>query len=598
MGKIVESLAFARAYSDVEDALVVDDASQVSWDEEADFVVVGFGGAGVAATNQALDGGLSVIALDRFAGGGATTLNGGIIYYGGGTSVQKAAGCEDSPEGMYEYLKRELGGVVTDETLRRYCEAGPETIEWLKAHGVRFGDKAYPKKSSYPSREYFLYHPDNSLLKKFRGNHPPAPRGHKVQYGNNDMEEGFGRGLYEPQRDAAASAGLRLFGQTEARQLVVDRSGTVIGLKANRVFPDDKRWPALVKAHRLMNKWSLLLPATMPGGNLTAKVARFYKRRAERIVQAAARPVFIRARRGICISSGGFIFNKAMVADFAPRYVDVYTLGTPADDGSGILLGRSAAGAMGLMDRVSSWRFLNPPAAWGKGMLVNRRGARFVDEASYGAHIGGALMKPGNDGYGWSILDAQLWKEAKASIKQENLYSFQRDPARLLMTFGTKKAPTLEALAEKTGFDKGVFLATVEEYNRAKAGEVVDPFNKAPEDMGALETGPFYAMDMSASSRFMPLPSITVGGLVVDEETGLVMRDDGSTIPGLYAAGRSAIGLCSAVYLSGLSAGDCIFSGRRAGRHASGLSGGPEPSRKGISAAVAHAAEAPAALAG
>jgi len=42
----------------------------------------------------------------------------------------------------------------------------------------------------------------------------------------------------------------------------------------------------------------------------------------------------------------------------------------------------------------------------------------------------------------------------------------------------------------------------------------------------------------------------------------------GTAVPGLYAAGRSAAGLCSSSYVSGLSLADCVFSGRRAGRHA------------------------------
>jgi 3-oxo-5alpha-steroid 4-dehydrogenase len=58
-----------------------------------------------------------------------------------------------------------------------------------------------------------------------------------------------------------------------------------------------------------------------------------------------------------------------------------------------------------------------------------------------------------------------------------------------------------------------------------------------------------------------------MGGLKVDEATGLVLREDGSAIPRLHAAGRTAIGICSNLYMSGLSAADCIFSGRRAAIH-------------------------------
>jgi len=61
-----------------------------------------------------------------------------------------------------------------------------------------------------------------------------------------------------------------------------------------------------------------------------------------------------------------------------------------------------------------------------------------------------------------------------------------------------------------------------------------------------------------------------LGGLVVDEDTGEVKRHDGSVIGGLYAAGRTAVGVTSRGYVSGLSFADAVFSGRRAGGHAAG----------------------------
>jgi 3-oxo-5alpha-steroid 4-dehydrogenase len=50
------------------------------------------------------------------------------------------------------------------------------------------------------------------------------------------------------------------------------------------------------------------------------------------------------------------------------------------------------------------------------------------------------------------------------------------------------------------------------------------------------------------------------------------MTAAGEPVAGLYAAGRSAVGICSNSYISGLSLADCIFSGRRAGLHAAGKS--------------------------
>ncbi|MFD4183567.1 FAD-binding protein, partial [Rhodococcus sp. NPDC058514] len=47
-----------------------------------------------------------------------------------------------------------------------------------------------------------------------------------------------------------------------------------------------------------------------------------------------------------------------------------------------------------------------------------------------------------------------------------------------------------------------------------------------------------------------------------------VLAADGVAIEGLYAAGRTAVGICSNSYVSGLSLADCVFSGRRAAAHA------------------------------
>ena len=53
-----------------------------TWDIQADVVVVGFGAAGACAALEATAVGRDVVVLDRFAGGGATALSGGVIWTG------------------------------------------------------------------------------------------------------------------------------------------------------------------------------------------------------------------------------------------------------------------------------------------------------------------------------------------------------------------------------------------------------------------------------------------------------------------------------------------------------------------------------------
>jgi 3-oxo-5alpha-steroid 4-dehydrogenase len=51
--------------SPIEAPLILDEAGARQWDDSADLVVVGFGGAGVAAALEAAERGVSVLALDR-----------------------------------------------------------------------------------------------------------------------------------------------------------------------------------------------------------------------------------------------------------------------------------------------------------------------------------------------------------------------------------------------------------------------------------------------------------------------------------------------------------------------------------------------------
>ena len=112
--------------------LRVRDAAQLAWDDSADLLVVGFGGAGVCAAIEAASQGVSVLALDRFQGGGATARSGGVVYAGGGTSQQAEAGVEDTVAAMYDYLRQEVGEAVSAETLRGFCQDSRANLAWLE----------------------------------------------------------------------------------------------------------------------------------------------------------------------------------------------------------------------------------------------------------------------------------------------------------------------------------------------------------------------------------------------------------------------------------------------------------------------------------
>lgn len=547
-------------FSPVEAARVVASPDDIAWDDTADFIVIGYGGAGVAAALEAAERGADVLSVDRFHGGGATAMNGGVVYAGGGTRPQHEAGVTDTPEAMFAYLQKEVGGVVSDRTLMRFCRESAAELAWLEARGVRFGSAYCREKTSYPTTEWYLYHSDSSLAPEFTAISRPAPRGHRVALPGTGSAVGYGRGLYDPLRDAAAHAGVRTMLKAEARQLVTDRAGRVIGVKVLQIPPGTPEAAAHERLETRGIKLLLSFPPAFPGASIFIARAQRLLARACALEERYRVARHLRARDGVCLSTGGFIFNREMVRHYAPGFLSGMPLGSPADDGSGIRLGQTAGGATARMEHISAWRFINPPLAWARGMLVNARGERFVNEMLYGAAIGAALMAQ-PDGRAWLVLDSQLARETWRELRHARMLSFQRLPAILAMLFGARRARSLDALARACGMDPAALRASA-------AATTPDPFHKADEDHRPLTTPPFLALDMSADAKLAPLPTLTLGGLRVDEDTGEVLADTGAPIPGLYAAGRTALGICSNIYVSGLSAADCVFSGRRAGAHA------------------------------
>ena len=92
----------------VSNAFAADDA--LTWDRQADVVIMGFGAAGSAAAIEARAAGASTIVLEQTsAGGGATKMSGGLMYMGGGTPLQKKLGVTDTRDDMYNYLMAALG---------------------------------------------------------------------------------------------------------------------------------------------------------------------------------------------------------------------------------------------------------------------------------------------------------------------------------------------------------------------------------------------------------------------------------------------------------------------------------------------------------
>ncbi len=518
-----------------------------------DVVVVGYGIAGVTAAIEAAEAGARVLALDRGYGGGATALSGGIVYAGGGTRYQKAAGVRDTPENMYEYLRQEVRGAVSDATLRRFCATSAATIDWLVEHGAQFSGTLCPYKTSYPTDRHYLYHSGNEKAWPFVEHAEPAPRGHR------QVARGLGSGksLYAALRAAAERVGVDFRPLSRVHELIVE-DGQVSGVRYRTVGLD----APIVRRHARVSVVGGKLANWMPA------VGTRINAHADALWRGSA--VAAEARAGaVILAAGGFAFSGPMMAEHADGFADITPLGTVGDDGTAIRLGVAAGGSTSHMGRMTAWRFINPPAAMTEGVAVGPSGERIANEDLYGATLAQEMVEH-HQGRGFLVMDARQWRKARSQVLVQS-QPFQLAQSAYLFSVGHRKAASLGELASGISVPAEALDATVRAYNEGIRSGQGDPAHKAPELCSPIEEAPFRAVDISIrNSPAFPAPGMTLGGLRVDEETGAVLREDDTPVPGLYAAGRSAVGVCSNGYLSGMALADGIFSGRRAGATASG----------------------------
>ena len=133
-----------------------------------DVVVVGGGGAGLAAAIEARDQGARVVLIEKnTALGGSTAWSIGSVT-SSGTRYQKKRGIVDSPEAHWADMPGFAGGLDARDNapLRRIlCEEIPATFQWLLDSGVHFmGPMPEPPHRQprmhnvLPNSRSFIYH--------------------------------------------------------------------------------------------------------------------------------------------------------------------------------------------------------------------------------------------------------------------------------------------------------------------------------------------------------------------------------------------------------------------------------------------------------
>ncbi len=471
-------------------------ADVAAWDMETDIVIIGFGATGACAAIEAKQSGADVKLFERNSGsGGASGLSGGEIYLGGngGTEVQRAAGFEDTTEDFAAYLKMAGGPCADEAKCDLYAQEAVNHFNWLKAQGVPYRGNYMAGKIIEPMDDTTLIWSGSEAAAPFYKSAKPAPRGHVIQH----MGWGGGRPLVDILEAKARALGVDVIVDARAMALIKD-ADKIVGA----IF-------------RIDNK-----------------------------------PVFVKARKGVVLATGGFVMNEEMRRKYCPESFKINDPIGDKDDGTGINLGLSVGGDAIHMEQFFTTCPWTIPESHAKGVFVNIQGQRFINEDCYHGRVSRtAVDQPGDRVY--LLLDSA---------------HFEQPPEFARMTIaGTGN--DWEEVERELEMAEGTLSRTMAFYNEhARAG--CDPlFDKQQPILTPLDQGPFVALELHFQNSYFSF--FTLGGLKTSTE-GEVLDRAGAPIPGLFAAGRCTSGLPAwgHGYSSGMSLADCTFFGRQAGRKA------------------------------
>jgi 3-oxo-5alpha-steroid 4-dehydrogenase len=260
------------------------------------------------------------------------------------------------------------------------------------------------------------------------------------------------------------------------------------------------------------------------------------------------------ARCGVLLAAGGWAYNDALLAEHAPDLLQVaWRLGTDADDGWSLRAALGVGAALEGMGAMEVAVPITPPRPVVRGVIVNGSGERFINEDTYFGHVGQAILSE-QDGIAWLLTDEPRYVVNRVGMRAEHV------------------CETWEELAEEIGLPPNALVATMAAYDEAAARGEDPAFGKAPEWLVPLDAPPFGAIDLRVAKILYA--GFPLGGVVTDADARVV-RTDGSEVPGLFAAGRSAASLALTRYCSGISLGEGTFFGRRAAEAMGTTRGGP-----------------------
>jgi 3-oxosteroid 1-dehydrogenase len=533
-------------------------------DDEADVIVLGSGAAGLVSALAAAEAGARVILLEKASLiGGSTALSGGACWLPDPTAIGSDSSMKARSDAAM-YLRSLAGGGLRDDMVNTFVQEAGSAFSWLSdSAGIRW--IIVP---GYPD-----YHPENP------GGLPGGGRtvepdlfSYRTLGPWSDLVVRSRRSVHLRLTDTALGGGTgHLDDETRQQREQEDLRGCGAGL----VGP--------------------LLAACLDRG-----VRILIDSPAEDLLMGASGVEGVRARIGgqtrllragaIVLATGGFEWNDKLVRAFlrGPMHGPA---GIPTNTGDGLTMAMRAGAALANMphawwvpvtqipgdetlDRQRSHLILRERTL-PRGILVNRRGERFTNEAASYNALGAALHEMDTASHSYSNLPC--WLVFDQGLVDR--YGFLDTRPGESLPDWIPSATTLEALADLIGVDPQGLHATVDRFNSmvasgadidfARGSSAYDRWSGDPAlrdgsaaTLGPLDEPPFHAIEiLSGTLGTCGGPEITIDGEVLDTT--------GSPIPGFFAAGNVAEAPTGAAYAgAGGTLGPIITFARRAGQAA------------------------------
>lgn len=487
--------------------------------ETFDVIVVGAGGSGLAAAYWAAESGGRVLVLEKRPQPGGTTGIAVGSFTAAGTSLQRQAGVEDSPDRHIEdagnFAPDQIEARNADEMRAFFLREAATTFEWLRDIGLSFvGPSPEP-----PNRNPRMHNVVPGAKAYIAALQLALQRKGAVLISNASVQRVL--------RDGDRVAGVQAVVDDQTREYRATR-GVIL---AAGDYANNREMIAKHKGEQYREIEGINPFATGDGHTLAE--------------QAGARLVNMDVTYGPelrFVPSSKRPFQQWLpVSGIAARMMGAVATRLPT------WVMRSMIKRL-----LVTWQHPENALFDDGAILLNRAGQRFVDETKYPDREIALASQPGKIAY--ILLDRRLIERYSAwphfiSTAPDIAYGYVADYERLRPDV-THRGKSLEEVARRVGLDSIAVQRSLQTHN--------DTLRERGDPRLPLEEGSWVLMG-PVKAYF----TTTEGGAVVNEQMQ-VLAADGSIIPGLYAVGQN--GLSGMILWShGLHIAWAMTSGRLAG---------------------------------